>query len=60
MKTPPLEKVTFPFKNKTATINKVTRETIKLIPEEQVEELRKLYADDFSLYDYDPYLYKGT
>ena len=60
MKSPLPEKLRFPDKTKPATKNSVTQNTIKQIPEELVEDLRKLYADDFLLYDYDPYLYEGS
>ena len=59
MKKPLSKKITFPDRNKPATKHSVTQYTIRQIPEDFVEKLRKLYADDFLLYRYDPFLYKG-
>ena len=59
LKTALPEKLRFPDKQKPATKNSLTHRTIKEIPEDLVEILRQIYADDFLLYDYDPFLYKG-
>ena len=53
------EKIKFPEKKTVATTNSVTTDTMQLISEDLVEELREIYADDFRFYGYDPYQYKG-
>ena len=54
------ERLSFPDKKKPATNNSVTKDTMQQIPERLVKHLRRIYADDFLLYDYDPYLYAGA
>ena len=54
-----IEQVRFTEQVNPKTRNKLTQETIRLIPESQVETLREIYRDDFLFYGYDPYLYKG-
>ena len=54
------ERLSFPNKKKPATKNSVTTDTMQQIPESLVKQLRIIYADDFLLYDYDPYLYSGA
>ena len=52
-------KIEFPAKIKPATRSAITEKTFKLISEEDVDKLRRIYEDDFRIFDYDPYLYRG-
>ena len=55
-----LKKIVFPKYRKPSTTRSVTRKTMQQISEKLVKILRRIYADDFRLFGYDPYLYKGA
>ena len=54
------QKVVFPNTIKSSTSNSRTLQTIQQTPEEMVQQLREIYKDDFSFYDYDPFKYRGS
>ena len=60
MKAPISQKISFPNKNKSQAKNSITRQTMQQVPEKLVGKLRQLYADDFILFNYDPFLYSGN
>ena len=61
LKAPLPQKLVFPEKSSSVRSNYIslTKKTLLEIPEKLVEILRKLYKDDFLIYNYDPYLYRG-
>ena len=59
MKAPLAKKLVFPNKKRSSAQDSLTQNAMKKIPQYLVEVLRQIYADDFLLYDYDPFLYKG-
>ncbi|CAK8686213.1 unnamed protein product [Clavelina lepadiformis] len=53
------EKITFPTGHSSLVQNSRTQQAFDQISETDVETLRRIYADDFYILNYDPYLYQG-
>ncbi|CAK8680130.1 unnamed protein product [Clavelina lepadiformis] len=52
-------RITFPGNNRPFVKHEETEKMLKQISDEDVEILREIYADDFSVLNHDPHLYRG-